>query len=166
MSTVAHIHLLGEISSAGIFIFDPLTDDVVPFKLTAAAVNELETTRPITHVPTPEETRLAFQMLIDAGCTFPNFQDPAPEYDPGTPIPERFDDDGYPIEGCTGGATGIDEWYDDEDGGDICPLCDIELDSPISAFHRECYFDLGLCPFCTYDANDPDGDDDKGRDEE
>jgi hypothetical protein len=62
------------------------------------------------------------------------------------------DDD---ITGYEGGATWHDSWdeSDDEDG-DICPLCDTEVGGQISAFHQECYFDLGLCPYCDYDAND------------
>lgn len=46
MSTFASIPLLGEISQEGIFIFEPLTDEIPPFALTAAAIDALEDEQP------------------------------------------------------------------------------------------------------------------------
>jgi hypothetical protein len=153
MNTVPQIPLLGEISREGVFIYDWLTDDIVPFTLTAAAIDELErpadpgdvqwitTTRPVTHVPTPEETRMAFQMLIDAGCTFPNFQQPRPPVNPldGLPygdiadtLPTPLDDDGNELPETT------------RDDTPRCPRCG----APLSIY--------GDCDHCDFD-DDEDG---------
>jgi hypothetical protein len=53
---------------------------------------------PKAHTQTPEETAWAIRQLMDAGATFPNFQNVPP--DPPAPIapPERLDEERQPPE--------------------------------------------------------------------